>query len=177
MYCSESIPVITDPDAVNMPCVATALNVGVNTRVEYIALKLSNSDASTLDELKTYLANNVISLKVNMTSEVSKYTFNIDNITMISVDKSKPGYVYGEFADNSCPVTTKGNNVASALFMAGLPSVPDWGADVEYSYFKIQDLNGNRYIGFKIAENLLETQDLDGIKKFISKNPTLFYVV
>lgn len=50
MYCSESIPVVTDPDAVNMPCVATALNVGVNTRVEYIALKLSNSDASTLDE-------------------------------------------------------------------------------------------------------------------------------
>ena len=61
--------------------------------------------------------------------------------------------------------------------MAGLPSCQDWLSDIEYSYFRIGDWNGNRYIGFQIAENLLTTQDLDGIKKFISKNPTLFYVV
>ena len=61
--------------------------------------------------------------------------------------------------------------------MAGLPSNPDWSLTYEYSYFKITDWNGNRYIGFQIAENLLETNDLDGIKKFLSKNPTLYYVV
>ena len=132
-----------------------------------------NSDASTIEELRTYLTNNVISLKVNMTSEVSKYTFNTDNITMLPVNHSKPGYVFGEFIDNSCPVTT-GNNAA---LLAGLISNPDWSLDVGYSYFKISDLEGNRCIGFQIAENLLETPDLDGIKKFISKNPTLFYVV
>ena len=82
----------------------------------------------------------------------------------------------GEFIDNSCPVTTKGDDIASALFMAGLPPISDWSA-VEYSYFKITNWNGNRYIGFQIAKNLLETQNLDGIKRFISKNPTLFYVV
>ena len=85
--------------------------------------------------------------------------------------------MYGEFIDNSCPVTTIGNNVASALFIAGLPSCPDWSSANEYSYFKIGNWAGNRYIGFQIAENLLETQDLNGIKKFFSKNPTLFYVV
>ena len=83
----------------------------------------------------------------------------------------------GEFIDNSCPVTTSGNNVASALTMAGLLSNADWSTSLDYSYFKITDQNDNRYIGFQIAENLLETRDLDGIKKFISKNPTLFYVV
>ena len=112
-----------------------------------------------------------------MKSEVSKYTFNADNITMITTNHSKAGYVCGEFIDNSCPVTTKGNDVASALFMAGLPSNSDWSAFPDYSYFKITDWNGNRYIGFQIAENLLATQDLNGIKEFISKNPTLFYVV
>ena len=112
-----------------------------------------------------------------MKSEVSKYTFNTDNITMITTNHSKAGYVCGEFIDDSCPVTTMGNNVASALFMAGLPSNQDWSAGAEYSYFKITDWNGSRYIGFQIAENLLTTQDLDGIKEFISKNPTLFYVV
>lgn len=179
MYCSESIPVVTDSDKKvnNIPCVAGALTVDGSTRKEYITLKLSNSDASTVDGLKTYLTNNIISLKVNMKSEVSKYTLNADNITMITTNHSKPGYVCGEFIDNSCPVTTKGNNVASALFMAGLPSNSDWSTGPEYSYFKITDWNGNRYIGFQIAENLLTTQDLDGIKKFISKNPTLFYVV
>lgn len=111
-----------------------------------------------------------------MKSEVLKYTFNMDNITMSTTTHSKPGYVCGEFIDNSCPVTTKGNNLASALFMAGLPSNPDW-AEREYSYFIISDWTGSRYIGFQIAENLLETQDLNGIKKFISKNPTVFYVV
>ena len=112
-----------------------------------------------------------------MKSEVSKYTFNIDNITMLTTNHSKAGYVCGEFIDNSCPVTTKGDNAASASFMAGSPSNPDWSLNPEYSYFKITDWNGNRYIGFQIAENLLETHDLDGIKKFISKNPTLFYKV
>lgn len=179
MYCSESIPVVTESDKTtnNIPCVAGALNISSALRKEYITLKLSNSDASTVDGLKTYLTNNIISLKVNMKSEVSKYTFNMDNITMSNTGHSKPGYVCGEFIDNSCPVITKGNNAASALFMAGLPSNPDWSTGPEYSYFKITDWNGNRYIGFQIAENLLETQDLDGIKKFISKNPTLFYVV
>ena len=112
-----------------------------------------------------------------MKPEVSKYTFNMDNITMLSTSHTKSGYVCGEFIDDSCPVNTMGNNVASALFMAGLPSERDWSTNVDYSYFKISDFNGNRYISFQIAENLLETQDLDGIKKFVSKNPTLFYVV
>ena len=112
-----------------------------------------------------------------MKSEVSKYTFNIDNITMLTTNHSKAGYVCGEFIDNSCPVTTKGDNAASASFMAGLPSNPDWSLNPEYSYFKITDWNGNRYIGFQIAENLLATQDLNGIKEFFSKYPTLFYIV
>ena len=61
--------------------------------------------------------------------------------------------------------------------MAGLPFNSTWLDTTEYSYFKITDWGGKRYISFQIAKNLLETQDLDGIKKFISKNPTLFYVV
>ena len=112
-----------------------------------------------------------------MTSEVSKYTFNTDNITMSPVNHSKPGYVYGEFIDNSCPVTTKGNDVASASFMVGLPSNEDWSPYVPSSYFKITDWKGNRYVGFQIANYMLTTRDLNGIKEFISKNPTLYYVV
>ena len=175
MYC-EPFPVVTDSEKLinNIPCITGALD---NTwGIEYITLKVPNSDATTVDELKTYLTNNIISLKVNMKPEVRKYTFNTNNITMLNTQQSRDGYVCGEFIDNSCPVTTTGNNVASALFMAGLPSSPDW-SNAEYSYFKITDLDSNKYIGFQIAENLLETQDLDGIKKFISKNPTLFYVV
>lgn len=174
MYC-ESLPVVTESEKTtnNIPCV-TGTRSG---NKEYITLKLSNSDASTIDGLKTYLTNNIISLKVNMKPEVSKYTFNTDNITMSNTSFSKPGYVLGEFIDNNCPVTTNGNNVASALFMAGLPSNQDWSNAPEYSYFKIGDWNGSRYIGFQIAENLLTTPDLNGIKEFFSKNPTLFYVV
>ena len=112
-----------------------------------------------------------------MKPEVLKYTFNTDNITMLATTHSKSGYVCGDFIDNNCPVTTDGNNRASALFMAGLPSNETWSTTTDYSYFKISNWNGNRYIGFQIAENLLETQDMDGIKKIISKNPTLFYVV
>ena len=174
MYC-EPFPVVTDSEKLinNIPCIAGALDS--TWRIEYITLKVLNSDASTIDELKTYLTNNIISLKVNMKPEVRKYTFNTNHITMLTANHSKAGYVCGEFIDNSCPVTTTGNNVASALFMAGLPSSPDW-SNAEYSYFKITDLDSNRYISFQIAENLLETPDLDGIKKFISKNPTLYYV-
>ena len=175
IYC-EPFPVVTDSEKFinNIPCITGALD---NTwRIEYITLKVPNSDATTVDEFKTYLTNNIISLKVNMKPEVRKYTFNTNNITMLTANHSKVGYVCGEFIDNSCPVTTAGDNVASALFMAGLPSSPDWSND-EYSYFKITNLDSNRYISFQIAENLLETPDLDGIKKFISKNPTLFYVV
>ena len=179
MYCSESIPVVTESEKKtnNIPCVAGALDAKTSPWKEYITLKLSNSDASNLNQLKTYLTNNITTLKVNMKSEVLKYTFNMDNITISTTSHLKPGYVCGEFTDNGCPITTKGNNVASASFMAGLPSNQDWSSTTEYSYFKITDWNGNRYIGFQIAENLLETQDVDGIKKFISKNPTLFYVV
>ena len=179
MYCSESIPVVTESEKKtnNIPCVAGALIISGTDRRAYITLKLSNSDASNLDQLKTYLTNNITTLKVNMKPEVLKYTFNIDNIEISSPSYSKAGYVYGEFIDNNCPVTTKGNDAASALFMAELPSYPEWSSGPEYSYFTITDWNDNRYIGFQIAENLLETQDLDGIKKFISKNPTLFYVV
>ena len=175
MYCSESIPVVTDSEKKinNIPCIAASSDA----QREYITLKLSNSDASNLDQLKTYLTNNIITLKVNMKPEVLKYTFNMDNITILTTNHSKPGYVCGEFIDDSCPVTTKGDNAASAAFMVGLPSNPDWSNIPEYSYFKITDWNGNRYIGFQIAENLLETQDMDGIKKFISRIPTLFYVV
>ena len=178
MYCSESIPVVTESEKKtnNIPCVAGALDTKTSPRKEYITLKLSNSDASTVDQLKTYLTNNIITLKVNMKPEVLKYTFNTDNITILATNHSVPGYVCGEFTDNNCPIITEGRNAASASFMAGLPSNPNWSDD-EYSYFKITDLNGSRYISFQIAENLLETQDLDGIKKFISKNPTLFYVV
>ena len=78
----------------------------------------------------------------------------------------------GEFIDDKCPITT---NIRCLL--AGLPSVRDWIIDVGYSNFKIENRDNHKYISFQIAENLLETQDLDGIKKFISKNPTLFYVV
>ena len=85
--------------------------------------------------------------------------------------------MFGEFIDDNCPITTKGVNTPSASFFAGLPSIPDWTTTAEYSYFKITDLNGHRYIGFQIAEYLLETKDMDGIKKFISRIPTLFYVV
>ena len=178
MYCSESIPVVTESEKKtnNIPCVTGALDAKTSPRKEYITLKLSNSDASNLDQLKTYLTNNITTLKVNMKPEVLKYTFNMDNITISTTSHSKPGYVCGEFIDNSCPVTTKGNNLASALFMAGLPSNQDWSPNPQYSYFKITDWNGNRYIGFQIAENLLTTQDLNGIKEFISKNPTLFYI-
>ena len=167
----------SDKTTNNIPCVAGALDAKTSPKKAYITLKLSNSDASNLDQLKTYLTNNITTLTVNMKPEVLKYTFNTDNIEMLSTDHSKAGYVFGEFIDNSCPVTTQGNDVASALFMAGLPSNPGWSIASNYSYFKITDWDGNRCIGFQIAENLLETQDLDGIKKFISKNPTLFYVV
>ena len=61
--------------------------------------------------------------------------------------------------------------------MAGLSSTKDLSLDTGYSYFKIVEWNNNKYINFQIAENLLETQDLNGIKKFLSKNPTLFYIV
>ena len=178
MYCSESIPVVTESEKKtnNIPCVTGALVIRPS-RQAYVSLKLLKSDASTVDQLKTYLTNNIITLKVNMKPEVLKYTFNTDNITMLATTHSKAGYVCGEFIDNSCPVTTKGNDVASALFMAGLPSRPDWTSDSKYSYFKIGNWAGNRYVGFQIAENVLTTHDLDGIKRFISKNPTLFYVV
>ena len=178
MYC-ESLPVVTESEMLtnNIPCVSGATVIENGQKAEYITLKLSKSDASNLDEFKTYLTNNIISLKINMVSEVSKYTFNTDNISLTKPNFSKPGYVFGEFIDNSCPVTTKGDSIASALFMAGLPSVQDWTTTADYSYFKITDWQSNRYIGFQIAENLLETNDLDGIKKFFSKNPTLFYVV
>lgn len=176
MYCEE-LPVTTESDKKtnNIPCVAACSIIERGSDAVYITLKLLKSVASTLDELKTYLTNNIISLKVNMKSKVSKYTFNTDNITILATNHSKAGYVCGEFIDNSCPVTTNGNN--KALFMAGIPSNSDWSSGLEYSYFKITDFNDNRYIGFQIAENLLTTRDLDGIKEFISKNPTLFYVV
>ena len=152
-------------------------NLEGNKKVEYITLKLLKSDAPNLDGFKTYLTNNFISLKVNMEPEVNKYTFNTDNITMLTVSQSKDGYVFGEFIDDSCPIIIDVNNAGSKTFMAGLPSCDTWSPNAGYSYFKITDLEGHRHIGFQIAENLLETQDLDGIKKFISKNPTLFYVV
>ena len=178
MYC-ESLPVVTESEKLtnNIPCVAGNAVIDNSVRTEYITLKLSNSDASNLNELNTYLTNNIISLKVNMTSGVSKYTFNTDNITMSAPATTKAGYVRGEFTDNSCPVTTSGKNAASATLLAGLPAFQSWASAPNYSCFSITDWNGNRYIGFQIAENLLETPDLDGIKKFISKNPTLFYVV
>ena len=110
-----------------------------------------------------------------MRPEVSKYTFNTDNITMTSTTHQKEGYVFGEFIDDNCPITTAQNLKCSLL--AGLPYLRDWNIDVGYSYFKIQDRDNHKYIGFQIAENLLETNDLDGIKKFLSKNPTLYYVV
>ena len=61
--------------------------------------------------------------------------------------------------------------------MAGLSSTKDLSLDARYSYFKIVEWNNHKYISFQIAENLLETNNLDGIKKFLSKNPTLYYVV
>ena len=61
--------------------------------------------------------------------------------------------------------------------MAGLSSTKDWSLDAGYSYFKIVEWNNHKYISFQIAENLLETKDLNGIKEFLSKNLTLFYVV
>ena len=181
MYCNESFPVVTDSEkkSNNIPCVSAILATEGGSKIAYITLKMSNLDASNVSQLKTYLTNNIITLKVNMRSEVSKYTFNMDNVTMVSTNYSKAGYVCGEFIDNSCPVVTPLNqtNTAKAVFMAGLPSIDILVTDHNYSYFKIEDRDGNRYVGFQIAENLLETQDLNGIKKFISKNPTLFYVV
>ena len=181
MYCSESFPVVTDSEkkSNNIPCVSAISAIESGSKIAYITLKMSNLDASNLSQLKTYLTNNIITLKVNMRSEVSKYTFNMDNITMISTNHSKAGYVCGEFIDNSCPVVTTLNqiNTAKAAFMAGVSSSDGWVTNIDYSYFKIENRDGNRYVGFQIAENLLETQDLNGIKKFISKNPTLFYVV
>ena len=181
MYCSESFPVVTDSEkkSNNIPCVSAISAIEGGSKIAYITLKMSNLDASNLSQLKTYLTNNIITLKVNMRSEVSKYTFNMDNITMISTNHSKAGYVCGEFIDNSCPVVTTLNqiNTAKAAFMAGVSSSDGWVTNIDYSYFKIENRDGNRYVGFQIAENLLETQDLNGIKKFISKNPTLFYVV
>ena len=181
MYCSESFPVVTDSEkkSNNIPCVSAILATEGGSKIAYITLKMSNSDATNVSQLKTYLTNNITTLKVNMRSEVSKYTFNMDNITMVSTNYSKAGYVCGEFIDNSCPVVTPLNqtNTAKAVFMAGLPSIDTLLTSHNYSYFKIEDRDGNRYVGFQIAENLLETQDLNGIKKFISKNPTLFYVV
>ena len=181
MYCSELFPVVTDSEkkSNNIPCVSATLATEGSLKIAYITLKMSNLDASNVNQLKTYLTNNIITLKVNMRSEVSKYTFNMDNITMVSTNYSKAGYVCGEFIDNSCPVVTPLNqtNTAKAVFMAGLPSSDTWVTSHNYSYFKIEDHDGNRYVGFQIAENLLTTQDLNGIKEFISKNPTLFYVV
>ena len=177
MYCNESIPVVTDSEkkSNNIPGITGFLDIknGIAIR-EFITLKLSNSDASTLDELKTYLTNNIISLKVNMRPEVSKYTFNMDNVTMTTPTQRANGYVIGEFTDDNCPVTTEGSN--TPLLLAGLPSLKDWSLNVGYSYFKIVAWNDHKYISFQIAENLLETHDLDGIKKFVSKNPTLFYI-
>lgn len=177
MYCNESIPVVTESDKTtnNIPCVAGSLVITGDRRTEFITLKLSNSDASTVEELKTYLNNNIITLKVNMKPEVKKYTFNTDNITMQSVNKTSEGYVIGEFIDNNCPITTENNN--KPLLLAGLPPVQDWSLNSGYSYFKIVEWNGKKYISFQIAENLLTTQDLNGIKEFLSKNPTLFYIV
>ena len=181
MYCSESFPVVTDSEkkSNNIPCVSAISAIEGGSKIAYITLKMSNLDASNVSQLKTYLTNNIITLKVNMRSEVSKYTFNMDNVTMVNTNYSKAGYVCGEFIDNSCPVVTPLNqtNTAKAAFMAGLPSSDGLVNNIDYSYFKIEDRDGNRYVGFQIAENLLETQDLNGIKKFISKNPTLFYVV
>jgi hypothetical protein len=82
--------------------------------------------------------------------------------------------VFGEFIDDSCPITTENNQHA---ILAGLPALSGWILHAGHSYFKISDWENHKYVSFQIAENLLETPDLDGIKKFISKNPTLFYVV
>ena len=175
MYC-EAFQVVTESEKKtnNIPCVAACFVNESGVNKEYITLKLLNSDASTVEQLKTYLTNNIITLKVNMKSEVSKYTFNTDNITMLNIDHSRDGYVFGEFMDDSCPVNTETNQRA---FLAGLPALSGWILHAGHSYFKISDWEGHRYVSFQIAEYLLETPDLDGIKKFISKNPTLFYVV
>ena len=77
------------------------------------------------------------------------------------------------------------NNMREQLVKAGyaqnsrpnMQSNFNKNADKEPQLNQNKRQNDNRYIGFQIAENLLTTQDLDGIKKFISKNPTLFYKV
>ena len=173
MYCEE-FPVVTDSEKFsnNIPCIAGALESAWG--IEYLTLKILKSDASNIEKLKTYLTNNIISLKVNMRSTVSKYTFNTDNITMLDVQQSRDGYVFGEFIDESCPITTENNQQA---ILAGLPALSGWILHAGHSYFKISDWENHRYVSFQIANNLLETPDLNGIKNFISKNPTLFYVV
>ncbi len=170
MIC-DGMPTVTDGEKKvnNIPCIAGATNGAKN----YLTVKVLKTDASTLDEFKTYFRENPTYIKIKPKDTVHKYSIDINNIEMLNTSHTNSGYTCGEFIVNDLPTT---NYTASNVFMSNLGHSDDWSSTCDWSYFKISEWQGNVYVGFQIKNELLETQDLEGIRKYIAKDPNIYYI-
>ena len=169
MIC-DSLPTVTDSEKKvnNIPCIAGAYSTPKN----YLTVKVLKTNASTTDEFKTYFRENPTYIKIKAKNNVHKYSIDINNIEMLNTSHTSSGYTCGEFILNDLPTT---NYTASNVFMSNLGFSDDWRA-YDWSYFKIGKWQGQVYVGFQIKNELLETQDLEGIRKYIAKDPNIYYI-
>ena len=170
MIC-DSMPTVSDSEKKvnNIPCIAGAIDGNVN----YLTVKVLKANASTTDEFKTYFRENPTYIKIKPKDTVHKYSIDINNIEILNTSHTNSGYTCGEFIVNDFPTT---NYTSSNVFMSNLGHSVDWSNTRDWSYFKISEWQGNVYIGFQIRNELLETQDLEGIRKYIAKDPNIYYI-
>ena len=170
MIC-DSMPTVSDSEKKvnNIPCIAGAYNGTKN----YLTVKVLKTNASTVDEFKTYFRENPTYIKIKVKDTVHKYSIDINNVEMLTTTHSMNGYTCGEFMANDLPTT---DYSSSNVFVSNLGHSEDWSSGNNWSYFKITQWQGNIYVGFQIKNELLETQDLEGIRKYIAKDPFIYYI-
>ena len=167
----DSFPVVTDSEKKvnNIPCIS-----GANDGIEnYLTVKMLKSDASTVEELKTYFDSNPTTIAIRLKENVKKHKLNINDAEILSTSHTANGYTCFEIIDNNIPTTNFGE---TNIFMSNLGYQSDWRPNINWSYFKISKWEGQTYVGFQIKNELLESTDAEGIRKYVAKNDYLYYI-
>ena len=167
----DSFPVVTDSEkrVNNIPCISGANDGAKN----YLTVKMLKSNASTVEEFKTYFDSNPTTIAIRIKENVKKYKLNINNAEILSTTHKANGYTCFEIIDNNIPTTNFGE---SNIFMSNLGYRSDWAQYTDWSYFKVSKWNGQFYIGFQIKNELLESTDAEGIRKYVAKDDYLYYI-
>lgn len=161
----------TDKITCDNECISSARNITKN----YFGIKLLSKKCTDLDTFKTYIKNNPINVGFKLVEGYKSFTITSDKINNPQITTSITGFTSFNFA-----MSIPADLVSPSSYMQHFSSF----GIITGTGFYIESFSGNAIrfeqdgsFTIKISQDLLTSQDADGLIAYLNENPiTIYYI-